>query len=285
MGALRMVDCPADPNRKLSKGAYQMKALSERVVLTLLAGALLLGPGLAVSLSGCAGQGADDNGEESGEEDVSYKEAREQMVATQIRSRGIKDKRVLEAMEKVPRHLFVPETYRPQAYSDSPLPIGYGQTISQPYIVALMTEALKIEPGDKVFEVGTGSGYQAAVLAEMGAEVFTMEIVEELVASAGDVFNVLNYSKIQLRLGDAYQGWVEHSPFDAVIVTAAPEHVPQPLIDQLKVGGRMVVPVGGRFQDLVVMTKTTDGLERESLGPVIFVPMTGEARDKPAGGQ
>lgn len=280
-----MGDCPADPNRKLSKGAYQMKALSERVVLTLLAGALLLGPGLAVSLSGCAGPGADDNGEESGEEDVSYKEAREQMVATQIRSRGIKDKRVLEAMEKVPRHLFVPETYRPQAYSDSPLPIGYGQTISQPYIVALMTEALKIEPGDKVFEVGTGSGYQAAVLAEMGAEVYTMEIVEELVASAGDVFKVLDYSNIRARLGDAYQGWVEHSPFDAVIVTAAPEHVPQPLIDQLKVGGRMVVPVGGRFQDLVVMTKTADGLERESLGPVIFVPMTGEARDKPAGGQ
>ena len=258
-----------------------MKAFSVFAAVTLLTGGLLLGPGLVVSLSGCAGPGTGENGEEG----ASYKEAREEMVATQIRSRGIKDKRVLEAMKKVPRHLFVPETYRPQAYSDSPLPIGFGQTISQPYIVALMTEALKIKSGDKVFEVGTGSGYQAAVLAEMGAEVYTMEIVEELLATADEIFKLLNYSKLQSRLGDAYQGWVEHSPFDAVIVTAAPEHVPQPLIDQLKVGGRIVIPVGGRFQDLVVMTKTADGLEKESLGPVIFVPMTGEAREKPTEGE
>jgi protein-L-isoaspartate(D-aspartate) O-methyltransferase len=244
---------------------------------------LLLGPGLAVSIGGCAGPGTNDNGEEAASR--AYEDARKEMVATQIRSRGITDKRVLEAMEKVPRHLFVPDEYRSQAYMDSPLPIGYGQTISQPYIVALMTEALKIEPGHKVFEVGTGSGYQAAVLAEMGAEVYTMEIVEELATAAAGVFKSLNYSHIQSRLGDAYQGWVEHSPFDAVIVTAAPEHVPQPLVEQLKVGGRMVIPVGGRFQDLVVMTKTADGLEKESLGPVIFVPMTGEARDRPAEGE
>lgn len=262
-----------------------MKAFSGGLVAALLIGSLLVGPGLAVAVGGCAGTGKEDNGAERGGEADSYEEARKQMVSTQIRSRGIVDKRVIEAMERVPRHLFVPDAYREQAYIDSPLPIGYGQTISQPYIVALMTEALKIEPGDKVFEVGTGSGYQAAVLAEMGAEVYTMEIVEELAASANRLFKSLNYSHIHARLGDAYQGWVEHSPFDAVIVTAAPEHVPQPLVDQLKTGGRMVIPVGGRFQDLVLMTKTADGLEKESLGPVIFVPMTGEARDKPAKGE
>lgn len=263
-----------------------MKALGASVFVTFLAAALLLGPGLAISLGGCAGPGTEKEGEkpESAREGDSYEEARKQMVATQIRSRGITDKRVLAAMEKVPRHMFVPETYQSQAYSDSPLPIGYGQTISQPYIVALMTEALKIEPGDKVFEVGTGSGYQAAVLAEMGAEVYTMEIVMELASVASETFNLLNYNKIQTRLGDAYQGWVEHSPFDAVIVTAAPERVPQPLLDQLKIGGRMVVPVGGRFQDLVLITKTAEGLQKESLGPVIFVPMTGQARGTPAEG-
>jgi protein-L-isoaspartate(D-aspartate) O-methyltransferase len=262
-----------------------MKASGKSVLIALLMSSVVLGSGIAMSVGGCAGPGTNDNGEGPGGEGESYKEAREKMVATQIRSRGIMDKSVLEAMEKVPRHLFVPESYTAQAYIDSPLPIGYGQTISQPYIVALMTEALRVKPGHKVFEVGTGSGYQAAVLAEMGAEVYTMEIVEELAASAADVFKSLNYSRIHARVGDAYQGWVEHSPFDAVIVTAAPEHVPQPLVDQLKLGGRMVIPVGGRFQDLVVMTKTADGLERESLGPVIFVPMTGEARDKPAEGE
>jgi len=232
--------------------------------------------------AGCAGGG--ENPGASARREESYGRAREAMVRNQIWARGVRDSLVLEAMRKVPRHLFVPEDLRNSAYSDTPLPIGYGQTISQPYIVALMTEALGIEPGDKVFEVGTGSGYQAAVLAEMGAEVYTMEIVEPLATRAKALLNSLGYKKIHVRVGDAYEGWPEHSPFDAVIVTAAPKEVPSPLVDQLKVGGRMVIPVGEGFQDLLLITKTPEGLRKESLGPVMFVPMTGKAgRESPGG--
>jgi protein-L-isoaspartate(D-aspartate) O-methyltransferase len=233
---------------------------------------------LAVAGSlGCAGGGAGDQGSGAKRSTDQYAEARRAMVAAQIASRGVTDSLVLSAMEKVPRHLFVPEGLRARAYDDTPLPIGHGQTISQPYIVAVMTEALGVRPGQKVFEVGTGSGYQAAVLAEMGVEVYTMEIVEPLAAAAADLLKSLGYNGVHVRTGDAYKGWVEHSPFDAVIVTAAPEHVPEPLIEQLKVGGRMVIPVGGQSQDLLLLTKTPEGIEKKNLGPVMFVPMTGQA--------
>lgn len=242
----------------------------------------MLNGGLVITCNGCAGPGTGDDKVETARSSDAFGKAREAMVATQIRSRGVVDTLVLGAMRRVPRHLFVPEALRDHAYADSPLPIGHGQTISQPYVVALMTQALRLKRGDKVFEVGTGSGYQAAVLAEMGVEVYTMEIVEPLALSASNLLKSLNYNTISVRLGDAYQGWVEHSPFDAVIVTAAPEHVPQPLIDQLKIGGRMVIPVGSDYQDLVLLTKTAEGVEKESLGPVMFVPMTGQAREDSA---
>jgi protein-L-isoaspartate(D-aspartate) O-methyltransferase len=183
-------------------------------------------------------------------------------------------------MLKVPRHEFVPEHLRPLAYSDSPLPIGEDQTISQPYIVAFMTEALKLKPHDKVLEIGTGSGYQAAVLAEIADSVFTIEIIESLGKSADVRLKRLGYQNVVVRIGDGYQGWVEEAPFDAIMVTAAPDQVPQPLIDQLKVGGRLVIPVGVEEQELVRITKTNEGVTRENLLPVMFVPMTGEAEKK-----
>jgi len=199
------------------------------------------------------------------------------MVATQIVARGIGDSLVIRAMKTVPRDKFVPEALRMLAYSDSPLPIGEDQTISQPYIVAFMTEALKLAPHDRVLEVGTGSGYQAAVLAEIVDSVFTIEIIENLGKSAESRLKALGYRNISVRIGDGYQGWREEALFDAIIVTAAPDHIPQPLIDQLKVGGRLVIPVGSAFQELVRITKTPEGLSREDLLPVRFVPMTGEA--------
>jgi len=199
------------------------------------------------------------------------------MVATQIVARGISDSLVIRAMRTVPRHEFVPERLRMLAYSDGPLPIGEDQTISQPYIVAFMTEALKLTPHDKVLEIGTGSGYQAAVLAEIVDSVFTIEIIESLGKSAESRLQALGYDNISVRIGDGYQGWRENAPFDAIIVTAAPDHIPQPLIDQLKVGGRLVIPVGSAFQELVRITKTREGTIQEDLLPVRFVPMTGEA--------
>jgi protein-L-isoaspartate(D-aspartate) O-methyltransferase len=233
-----------------------------------------------VVLAGCGGSGRGENDSKAPYSADVYTAARLKMVRTQIVARGVTDSVVVAAMRRVPRHLFVPEEYRASAYSDTPLPIGLGQTISQPYVVALMTEALELKGGEKVFEVGTGSGYQAAVLAEMGAEVYTMEIVEELAEKAAERLKALGYSKVHVRAGDAYQGWVEHSPFDAVIVTAAPDHIPQPLVDQLKVGGRMVIPVGEGYQDLILLTKTRTGVVKKSLGPVVFVPMTGQASEK-----
>lgn len=201
------------------------------------------------------------------------------MVRDQIEARGIEDPRVLAALRAVPRHRFVPDAVSGRAYADTPLSIGYEQTISQPYIVAFMSEALRLGPGEKVLEVGTGSGYQAAILAELGVEVYTIEIVEPLARRARATLRELGYDDVQVRGGDGYRGWPEHAPFDAIIITAAPDHVPQPLIDQLAPGGRMILPVGGRGrQELVRLRKSDEGIARERMLPVRFVPMTGEAQ-------
>jgi protein-L-isoaspartate(D-aspartate) O-methyltransferase len=205
--------------------------------------------------------------------------ARNKMVDETIAARDIRDPRVLAAMRKVKRHQLVPPELRARAYEDTPLPIGFEQTISQPYIVAAMTEAAQIAPGEKVLEVGTGSGYQAAVLAELGADVYSIEIVEPLATRTHELLARMGYTKLHLRIGDGYRGWPEAAPFDAIIVTAAPEKIPQPLIDQLAVGGRLVIPVGGQGdQDLRVITRSKDGTTSETLFPVRFVPMTGEAQ-------
>ena len=211
-------------------------------------------------------------------DDARYATMRERMVIETIQARGIRDERVLEAMRAVPRHLFVPEEERPQAYGDYPLPIGFGQTISQPYIVALMTELLDLKPGDRVLEVGTGSGYQAAVLASIpGVEVYSIEIIPELARSAEERLRELGY-KVTCKQGDGYYGWPEYAPFDAIIVTAAPDHIPPPLVEQLAVGGRMVIPVGppGGYQVLWKLVKQPDGeLKAYNYGGVAFVPLTG----------
>jgi protein-L-isoaspartate(D-aspartate) O-methyltransferase len=207
-----------------------------------------------------------------------YRQLRERMVAEQIEARGIRDEKVLLPMRKVERHLFVPEEYRKYAYIDNDLPIGEGQTISQPYIVALMTSTVKPRPEMKVLEIGTGSGYQAAVLAELVKSVYTIEIVESLGRRAQKILAGL-YKNVFVRIGDGYQGWHEEAPFDAILVTCSPTHVPRPLADQLREGGRMVIPVGeeGR-QELVVLTKTAGKLRREAIIPVRFVPMVDSQR-------
>jgi protein-L-isoaspartate(D-aspartate) O-methyltransferase len=202
---------------------------------------------------------------------------RDKMVREQIEARGVRDPKVLAAMRAVPRHELVAEEQRSQAYEDRPLPIGQGQTISQPYIVAAMTELLDLQPGERVLEVGTGSGYQAAVLAELGVEVYSIEIVESLGRRAAEDLERLGY-RVNLRIGDGYRGWPEAAPFDAIVVTAAPEEVPPLLIEQLKVGGRLVIPVGSWSQELVLLRKEEDGVHQESVAAVRFVPMTGEAR-------
>jgi protein-L-isoaspartate(D-aspartate) O-methyltransferase len=198
------------------------------------------------------------------------------MVGTQIRARGIKDEGVLNAMRKVDRHKFVPEKIRHQAYSDRPLPIGDGQTISQPYIVALMTELLELKKKDRVLEVGTGSGYQAAILAELAYYVYTIEIIESLALFAERLLRKLGYTNIDVKIGDGYIGWEECAPFDAIMVTAAPTHIPQPLLDQLKEGGRLVIPIGDYYQDLKKITKINGHIKSQDVTPVVFVPMTGE---------
>lgn len=202
---------------------------------------------------------------------------RERMVREQLMARGIGDQAVIQAMRDIPRHEFALADDAAEAYDDHPLPIGYGQTISQPYIVAYMTEALHLKAHERVLEIGTGSGYQAAVLARVVDRVFTIEIVEALAERARRTFHQLGIPNITNRAGDGYQGWPEEAPFDAIILTAAPEHVPQPLVDQLAVGGRMILPLGKRMQRLILLTKTADGVTREDLLPVAFVPMTGEA--------
>ncbi len=208
-----------------------------------------------------------------------YRQMRVNMVERQIMTRGIKDSRVIGAMMNVPRHLFVPEDKRYRAYDDGPLPIGKGQTISQPYIVALMTELLEPQKGDRVLEIGTGSGYQAAVLAEIVDTVYSIEIICELQERADSTLKSLKYDNVITKCGDGYMGWPEAAPFDGVIVTAAPERVPQPLLDQLKEGARLVIPVGEYMQYLEVYTRIGDKFERERNVPVRFVPMTGKAED------
>jgi len=207
-----------------------------------------------------------------------YMQTRLDMVEKTIANRGVQDPDVLRVMRTVPRHKFVPDSYLDQAYDDHPLPIGYGQTISQPYIVAWMTELLALQPGERVLEIGTGSGYQAAVLAELGyVEVYTIEIVPELAQGAAEVLEALGYTDVMTMQGDGYYGWEEVAPFDAIIVTAAPDHLPSPLVAQLTNGGRLVVPIGppGGFQSLWKFVKVGDELEAYNLGGVSFVPFTG----------
>jgi len=206
--------------------------------------------------------------------------ARDRMVDEQIVSRGITDKAVLGAMRRVPRHELVPPEMRARAYSDQPLPIGFDQTISQPAIVARMTELAAVRKGSRVLEIGTGSGYQAAVLAAMGADVYTIEIVEPLGKRAARDLARLGYGNVKTRIGDGYRGWPEAAPFDAVIVTAAPPRVPEPLKRQLKPGGRLVIPVGETVQELVVITRTDKGFTEERTHRVGFVPMTGRAQQQ-----
>jgi protein-L-isoaspartate(D-aspartate) O-methyltransferase len=219
-------------------------------------------------------------------DDQQYIRLREAMVREQIEARGVRSPSVLAAMRKVPRHRFVPPALVRQAYEDHPLPIGEGQTISQPYIVALMTELLRLEPTDRVLEVGTGSGYQAAVLAELCAEVYSIEIIPELTRHTRSLLAELGYANVHVKLGDGYRGWPGKTPFDGIIVTAAPDHVPQPLLDQLAPGGRLVIPVGGWSQSLEVYTRRLqdgpDGpvFDRENVLAVRFVPMTGEAEHR-----
>jgi len=209
-----------------------------------------------------------------------YDFLRQRMVNTQIAGRGVTDSLVLAAMLEVPRHLFVPPEYRRFAYADHPLPIGEEQTISQPYIVALMTELLNLKGREKVLEIGTGSGYQAAVLSEIAENVYSIEILEGLAARATRRLDSLGYSNVHVMCGDGYKGWPEKAPFDAIIVTAAPDHIPKPLKEQLKVGGRLVIPIGEVYQELMVITRTASGYESKSVIPVRFVPMTGEAQER-----
>ncbi|MFQ5809715.1 MAG: protein-L-isoaspartate(D-aspartate) O-methyltransferase [Armatimonadota bacterium] len=217
-----------------------------------------------------------------------WAEQRRRMVETQIQAKGIwdlrtsvTDKRVIQAMLKVPRHEFVPEPLRFLAYADRPVDIGEGQTISQPYIVAFMTEQLKLKPKNKVLEIGTGSGYQAAVLAEIVKQVYTIEIVEPLGKRAMETLERLEYKNVATKIGDGYRGWPKHAPFDAIIVTCAPERIPQPLKDQLKEGGRMIIPVGELWaQELYLLEKRKGEITRTAVLPVAFVPMTGEAQRK-----
>lgn len=206
--------------------------------------------------------------------------ARLEMVKTQIEGRNVRDPRVLAAMRRVERHRFVPALYRPLAYTDQPLPIGEGQTISQPYIVALMTEVLALARNEKVLEIGTGSGYQAAVLAEMGCRVFSIEILPSLARNAEKALAEAGYESVHVRAGDGYKGWPSEAPFDAVIVTCAPDHIPAPLVEQLREGGRMVIPVGpeGGVQTLTVVRKKRGEMKTEALIPVRFVPLV---RDGP----
>jgi protein-L-isoaspartate(D-aspartate) O-methyltransferase len=203
---------------------------------------------------------------------------RRRMVDEQLRARGIRDPRVLDAMLRVPRHQFVPESQRAGAYGDHPLPIGHDQTISQPYIVGFMTQALEIQPGDRVLEIGTGSGYQAAVLGELAKEVYTIEIVAPLADRARQTLAALGYRNIQVRTGNGYLGWPEQAPFDRIMVTAAPDQVPPALVEQLQIGGLMAIPVGTLLQELRILRRTPSGTETLQTLPVRFVPMTGKPK-------
>jgi protein-L-isoaspartate(D-aspartate) O-methyltransferase len=232
----------------------------------------------SVFFSSCHPHGG--NGKNQPRDEV-YALARERMVREQLSAPGrtIEDPRVLEVMRRVPRHEFVPENQRRLAYADHPLPIGHGQTISQPYVVAFMTAQLRPRPTDRVLEIGTGSGYQAAILAELVDEVYTIEIIEPLAWQAAAVLERLGYRNVHVKAGDGYEGWPEAAPFDVIIVTCAPDRVPQPLIDQLRDGGRMMIPVGpSQKQELVLIEKEGGQLQRRGVLPVRFVPMTGEVQ-------
>jgi protein-L-isoaspartate(D-aspartate) O-methyltransferase len=241
---------------------------------------------IALLSSGCASVGppaqfTPDNPPDTDGEDQ-FADEREQMVQTGIIGYGIESQTVIDAMRRTPRHAFVPVEYLDMAYENHPLPIGYGQTISQPYIVALMSQELDAEPGDNVLEIGTGSGYQAAVLAEMGIQVYSIEIISPLAEQARERLHSLGYDQIIVRNADGYDGWVEHAPFDGILVTAAPDHVPGPLLDQLKIGAVMVIPIGppGGYQELWRITRISDEeVLSESLGGVRFVPLTREEAD------
>ncbi len=212
-----------------------------------------------------------------------FESKRKIMIERDIKGRGVKDIRVLNAMARIPRHLFVDENLRDRAYADHPLPIGEGQTISQPYVVALMTEALKLKSTDRVLEIGTGSGYQAAVLAEIAKEVYTIEIRKSLADRANQRLTKLGYNNIKVKHSDGYFGWEEYAPFDAIMITAAANHIPPPLLKQLKEGGRLILPLGSTFyyQTLTLVTKKKDGtIKVEQMGPVAFVPMIGEIEKK-----
>ena len=210
-----------------------------------------------------------------------FEDQRTEMVHNQIRARGIQDEKLLAAMLKVERHLFVPQSYRAEAYEDYPLPIGDGQTISQPYIVAFMTEALELKKTDKVLEIGTGSGYQAAILAELCDSVFTVEIFSTLAHSAMQILHELGYFNVMVRIGDGYEGWEEHAPYQGIIVTCAPGQVPAKLEEQLAEGGRMIIPVGGSYaQELILLEKKKGKLQKKNVLPVRFVPMINEKGEK-----
>jgi protein-L-isoaspartate(D-aspartate) O-methyltransferase len=208
-----------------------------------------------------------------------YIERRWDMVENQIVSRGINDARVIKAMLKVKRHLFVPKEYLDSAYSDKPIPIEKEQTVSQPYMVALMTELLNPSPGKKILEIGTGSGYQSAVLAETGCDLYTIEIIEDTAANARKTLEKLGYSNIKYRIGDGYRGWEENAPFEGIIVTAAPADIPDKLIEQLSQGGRMIIPVGDLSQELLLIENTNEGVKRKKITAVRFVPMTGQSNN------
>lgn len=205
-----------------------------------------------------------------------FRNQRYQMVRQQIWARGVTDKAVLKAMFKTPRHRFVNASQQGFAYADFPLPIGFGQTISQPYIVAYMAEAAQISAGDKVLEIGTGCGYEAAVLSELAKEVYTVEIIADLAEGARQILNQLGYTNVHVKTGNGYEGWAKYAPYDSILVTAAPPHIPDALIEQLALNGTMVIPIGTWRQDIMVVTKKADGLIQEATIPVRFVPMTGE---------
>jgi len=237
---------------------------------------------LAVAISGCASDMQNANKRDqlnmvaAGPD---FERLRAEMVRTQLQRRDVKDPLVLAAMLKVPRHEFVPPNIVNSAYDDCALPLDLGQTISQPYIVGFMTQALRLTGNERVLEIGTGSGYQAAILAEIVSEVYSVEILPQLADRANVLLAKMGYKNIHVKAGDGYEGWGEFAPFDRIIVTAAPDRIPQPLIDQLKIGGRMIIPVGCIDQELVIIEKKETGMVRESSIPVRFVPMTGKAQE------
>jgi len=239
---------------------------------------LFLG-GLLLFLPGCFdGQSPGEQKPKAILTEDDYKRQRLRMVDEQISTRGVRNKAVLEAMKKAPRHQFVPESHRHLAYADHPLPIGHDQTISQPFIVAYMSEAAEIAAGEKVLEIGTGSGYQAAILGELAKEVYSIEIIPELAERARQTLAALGYRNIQVKAGNGYLGWPEHAPFDAIVVTAAPDEIPKALVEQLAVNGKMVIPVGKMYQEMVILTKTKEGVIEKRTIPVRFVPMTGKPK-------